>query len=195
MVNTAEIHPLLVTPDPWLVTNFTNVSRELGIDAQRSGKTRGVPEELGRAKYEAVLVDFDIVPETLAILASVRESPANRNAQVFAVATDIGHRQQALRQGATFIFERPLEAAEIRRVLYSAYDLMSPERRLYFRCTAELPVLLTQANAGTELKCTTLNLSSNEMALSTCSPLQPGEVVQIALFLQAGHAVRGSGTV
>ena len=195
MVNTAEIHALLVTPDPWLVMNFTDVSRELGIDAQRSGKTGGVPEELGRAKYEAVLVDFDTVPETLAILASVRESPANRNALVFAVATDIGHRQQALRQGATFIFERPLEAAEIRRVLYAAYDLMARERRLYFRCTAELPVLLTHANAGTELKCTTLNLSSNGMALSTSSPLQPGEVVQIVLFLQEGHAVRGSGTV
>src|SRR2546427_6442601 len=162
MVNTAEIHALLVTPDPWLVMNFTDVSRELGIDAQRSGKTGGVPEELGRAKYEAVLVDFDTVPETLAILASVRESPANRNALVFAVATDIGHLEQALRQGATFIFERPLEAAEIRRVLYAAYDLMARQRRLYFRCTAELPVLLTQANAETELSAQPLTLAAME---------------------------------
>ena len=196
MANTAEIHTLLVTPDPWLVANFTNVSRELGIDAQRSGKTGGVPEELGRAKYEAVLVDFDTVPETLAILASVRESPANRNAVVFAVATDSAHRQQALQQGANFVFERPLEAKEIRRVLYAAYDLMARERRRYFRCSAELPVLLTQSSTTTDLRCMTINISSSGMALSTPVPLKPGEEVRIILFLHAtGPVVRGSGTV
>src|SRR5713101_5243229 len=120
MVYTAEIRALLVTPDPWLVGNFMSVCKELGIEAQRSATTKGVPEELGRAKYEAVLVDFDTVPETLPILASVHGSPANRNALVFAVATDIAHRQQALQEGATFIFERPLEPAEIRRVLHAA---------------------------------------------------------------------------
>jgi len=196
MVNTAEIHTLLVTPDPWLVTNFTNVSRELGIDAQRSVQTAGVPEELGRAKYEAVLVDFDTVPETLSILARVRESPANRNAVVFAVASNSEHRLQALEQGANFVFERPLEVKEIRRVLYSAYDLLARERRLYFRCSAELPVLLTRARATTDLRCTTINISSNGMALVTPFPLNPGEDVRIILFLQAsGPVVRASGTV
>ena len=196
MVNIAEIHTLLVTPDPWLVTNFTNVSRELGIDAQRSVKTAGVPEELGRAKYEAVLVDFDKVPETLSILARVRESPANRNAVVFAVASNSEHRQQALEQGANFVFERPLEIKEIRRVLYSAYDLLARERRIYFRCSAELPVLLTRVRATTDLRCTTINISSNGMALVTAFPLNPGEEVRIILFLHgSGPVVRASGTV
>src|SRR5260370_18464054 len=104
MVNTAEIHALLVTPDPWLVTNFTNVSRELGVEAQRSATTDGIPDELGRTKYEAVLVDFDTVPGTLSILAGLRESPANRNALIFAVATAIAHRHQALHQRQTFTF-------------------------------------------------------------------------------------------
>ena len=80
MVNAAEIRTLLVTPDLWLVTNFMNVSRELGIDAERSGKADGVPEELGRTKYEAVLVDFDNILDTSSILARVRASPANKNA-------------------------------------------------------------------------------------------------------------------
>jgi DNA-binding response OmpR family regulator len=196
MVNTAEIRALLVTPDPWLVSNFISIFRELGIDAQTSATTDGVPEELGRAKYEAVLVDFDMVPETLTILSGVRESRGNRNALVFAVATDTAHRHQALRQGVNFIFGRPFDAKEIRRLLYAAYDLMVRESRRYFRCAAELPALLTQANAGTDLKCTTTNISSNGMALRTPSSLHPGEVVQIVLFLQgAGRAVRANGTV
>lgn len=196
MVNTAEIRALLVTPDPWLVSNFTSACGELGIEAQSSSKIHEIPDELAQAKYEAVLVDFDTVPETPTIMGGVRESRGNRNALVFAVATNTAHRHQALRQGANFIFERPFDANEIRRVLYAAYDLMARESRRYFRCTAELPALVKQAAAGTDLRCTTINISSSGMALKTPSPLQPGEVVQIALFLPgAGQAVSAGGTV
>jgi len=195
MQNTADIRTLLVTPDLWLVTNFTNISRELGLDAQRSAKPVGIPEELGRTKYEAVLVDFDNVPDTSSILARVRASPANQNAVIFAVASGTS-REHALEQGANFVFERPLEPKEIRRVLYAAYDLMARERRRYFRCSAELPVLLTLASAGTDVRCTTINISSNGMALTTPSPIKPGEEVRIILFLQAaGPVVRATGTV
>ena len=114
---------------------------------------------------------------------------------IFAVASGTS-REQALQQGANFVFERPLEPKEIRRVLYAAYDLMARERRRYFRCTAELPVLLTQASASTDLRCTTINISSNGMALSTPFPINPGEEVRIILFLQAtGPVVRANGTV
>jgi hypothetical protein len=109
MQNAAEIRTLLVTPDLWLVTNFTTVSRELGIDAQRSANPIGIPEELGRTKYEAVLVDFDNVPDTSSILARIRASPANKDAVIFAVASGTS-REQALEQGANFVFERPIGA-------------------------------------------------------------------------------------
>jgi DNA-binding response OmpR family regulator len=196
MINTAEIRALLVTPDPWLVSSFISVCSELGIEAQSSATIHEVPEELAQAKYEAVLVDFDTVPETPTIMGGVRESRGNRNALVFAVATDTAHRHQALRQGANFIFERPFDANEIRRVLYAAYDLMARESRRYFRCTAEIPTLLKQPEAARDLRCTTINISSSGMALKTPSPLHPGEVVQIALFLPgAGQALGASGTV
>ncbi len=136
MANTAEIRALLVTPDPWLVRHFTSVCGELGIATQSSETTHGVPEELGQMKYEAVLVDFDTVPETLTILGCVRETRGNRNSLVFALATDTTHRHLALLRGANFIFERPIDANEIRRVLYAAYDPMVRESRRYFRCAA-----------------------------------------------------------
>lgn len=196
MVNTSEIRVLLVTPDPWLVSNFTSLCGELGIAAEKSATLDVVPEELGQAKFEAVLLDFDTVPETPTIMSGVRESRGNRNALVFAVATDTANRHQALRQGANFIFERPFDANDIRRVLYAAYDLMARESRRYFRCTAELPALLGQTNTGPDLRCTTINISSGGMALKTPSPLRPGEVVRIALFLPgAPQPVSACGTV
>lgn len=196
MMNRPEIRALLVTPDPALLEHFIGICRELGIETQRSVTKDGVPEELSRAKYEAVLLDFDSLPDTPSILAALRDSPANCSALIFAVGSDITHRYQALGQGPSFIFERPLDLNEIRRVVYKAYDLMARERRRYFRYAFELPVLLRRALSEDDLKCTTTNISSNGMALRTPSPLVPGEVVQIALFLPgAGQAIRASGSV
>ncbi len=166
---TNAMRALLVTPDPWLTVNFTDISREVGIEVQTSAKTDGIPEELGRAKYEAVLLDFDMVANAMSILAAMRQNPSNRNAVVFAVATGVEQGQQALHNGANFLFKRPLEAKQVRRVLYAAYELMVRERRRYFRCAVELPVLLIHASSESDFRCTSMNISSSGMALNTPS--------------------------
>src|SRR5260370_30877666 len=129
----ATMHALLVTLDPGLVTTFTDVSSEVGIETQRSVETAGVPDELSRTKYEALIVDFDTVSQALPIIASVRESRSNRNAVVLAVATTHKQKQQALQEGANFVFERPFAKTEIRRVLSPAHRLQSLGRQLYLR--------------------------------------------------------------
>jgi hypothetical protein len=193
---TNAIRALLVTPDPWLMLNFTDISREVGIEAQASAKTDGIPEELGRAKYEAVLLDFDLVANAMYMLAAIRQHPSNRNAVVFAVASGAEQGQQALHNGANVLLKRPLEAQQVRRDLYAAYDLMVRERRRYFRCARELPVLLIHASSGSDLRCTSMNISSSGMALNTPSALNAGEEVQVILFLPDGElAVRAIGTV
>ena len=189
------LHALLVTPDPWLAGTFSEISREVGIEAQASATTTGIPEELGRTKYEAVLLDFDAVPDASAILATLRQSPSNRNTVIFALATDAAQAHTALQNGANLVFERPLEGKQIRRVLYAAYDLMVRERRRYFRSTVELPVLLIQSS-GTDFRCTSMNISGSGMALATTSTLRPGEAVQVILSLPgADSAIRAIGTV
>jgi DNA-binding response OmpR family regulator len=196
MANALEIRALMVTSDPWLLTSFANVSRELGIETQKSGDPGSVPDELSRAKYEALLLDFDTVAETMPIFVSVRESRTNKDALVFAVATGTAHRQQALDQGATFIFERPFASAEIRRALSSTYDRMARGRRRYFRFAAVFPALLTPRSSGMKMECSTINISSSGMAVNTPSPLNPGEIVDIALvFPDSGSSVETNGTV
>lgn len=185
MTNAADLRALVVTLDSWLVTTFTETSKEFGIEAQRSASCCGVPDELLREKYEALLLDFDTVPDTSPILESARGSPSNRKTVVFAVATTSEHRKQALEQGANFIFERPLATQEIRRVLYAAYGLMTRERRRYFRCTAELPAKVRRSN-GEELGCKTLNISSNGLAISSPVPLDLAEKIYISLTLREG---------
>jgi CheY-like chemotaxis protein len=195
-VEPRAIQALLVTPDPFLVTAFTAVCRELGIEVRTTAGNEGIIEELQKAKYEGILVDFDTAPDPTLMLDALRRSPSNRNAVAFAVATKADHRRQAQENGINLLFHRPFDAREVRRVLHGAHDLMVRERRRYFRCVAEVPVLLLQTRSGTDCKCKTINVSSNGVALKGAFHLQPGEELQLILFLQGiDKIVRAIGTV
>jgi hypothetical protein len=192
----AEIRALVVTRDTELTTTFTEISREFGIIAQRtSNNNGGVPEELGRSKYEALVIDFETIPQTVAIFASIRQSPANRNAVVFGVVGSAETRQRARDQGATFLLERPLQADGIRRVLQAAYGLMTSERRRCFRCAVEVPAQVVRAS-GEEVICKTINISSNGMAVSTPVAFDLGEKLQVSLALKdSGLPIHAQATV
>ena len=156
----------------------------------------GIVEELGRAKFEGILVDFDTAPNPIQMLNALRRSPSNRNAVALAVATKADDERQALANGINLLFNRPFDAREIRRVLHGAHNLMVRERRRYFRCVAEVPVLLVHTGSGADCKCTTINVSSSRLALRAPSPLDPGEEIQLILFLQGTDiSVRALGTV
>jgi len=196
MSSATEIRALVVTRDAGLTTTFMEISREFGITAHKSNNNNGgVPEELGRSKYEALVIDFETIPQTVEILASIRQSPANRNAVVFAVVGSGDTRQRARDQGATFLLERPLQGDGIRRVLQAAYGLMTSERRRCFRCTVEVPAQIIRAR-GEEVTCKTINVSSNGMAVSTPIAFDLGEKLQVSLALQeSGLPIRALATV
>jgi CheY-like chemotaxis protein len=196
MPNALELRTLLVTLDSVLADTITSISRELNIDVQTSTSVGEAPEELTSTKYEALFLDFDTVTQTAPILDMVRGSPSNKSALIFAVATGAAQKQEALQQGANFVVERPIAATEVRRSLYAAYDLMARERRRYFRCAAEFPLLLGRSGSGPDLSCTTINISSSGVAVSTPSPLNSGEKVNLVLLLRDPEvSVRGSGSV
>ena len=116
-VEPRAIQALLVTPDPSLVTVFTAVCRELGIEVRTTAGNDGIVEELQKAKYEGILVDFDTAPDPTPMLDALRRNPSNRNAVAFAVATKADDRREALENGINLLFHRPLDAREIRRAL------------------------------------------------------------------------------
>jgi hypothetical protein len=196
MIASAEIRTLVVTRDAGLATTFGQVSGEFGISAQRSANgSGGIPEELGLAKYEALLIDFETVPQTISILTSLRQSPANKNAVVFAVVGSADSKRRARDQGATFLLERPLHGPEIRRVLQAAYGLMTRERRRYFRCVVEITLYLVRDN-GEEVACRTINISSNGMAVSGPRAFESGEKLHISFVLpMAASQIRARGAV
>jgi PilZ domain len=196
MSSATEIRALVVSRDTGLTATFTDVSREFGISAQKSQSSNGgVPKELTLSKYEALLIDFETVPQTVPIFATIRQSAANRNAVVFAVVGSPDSRQRARDQGATFVLERPLEGEGIRRVLQAAYGLMTSERRRYFRCAVQVSAQIVR-DSGEEFNCKTINISSNGMAVNSPVGFNLGEKLQVSLTLQeSGLPIRVTATV
>lgn len=173
----------MVTSDPWLTTHFAEIAREVGIEVDVRAGNGGIPNELTTGKYEGVLLDFDVIPEAMSVLSALRRSPSNEKAVVFAVVKDASQRHAVLEHGASVLLERPLDAKQLRRALYAAYDQMVRERRRYFRCAVQIPVLLTRSGSQAGFRCTSINLSASGVALNTPSVFTPGEQLQLVILL------------
>jgi len=195
MSNTSTIRALLLTADPLLITTFTGVSSELGIQAESSEDSDAVSHQLNRARYEAVVLDFDTVSDAGPVLASVHQSRSNKEAVVFAAATNATHINQALQGRAHFLLRRPIEAPVIRRTLYAAYDLMVGGHRRHFRCTASIQVEVKIIRSGESFQCSTINISGNGVAIASPIPLKPAEMLNISLLLPGGSKVCATGIV
>ena len=98
---------LFLTADPLLVSAFTDISREIGVEAQSVVDSDRFSQQLSRAKYEGLVLDFDTVPTAIPFLVRVRVA-SNIYAVVFAVATGVNDRDRALHDGAHFLLKRPI---------------------------------------------------------------------------------------
>jgi hypothetical protein len=189
-----RLHVLLLSADSLLVTTFADISHEFGIEAHSSTETRYAAEQLAQYKYEGVLVDFDTISEAGPIFAVARQSPSNKNAVLFAVASHASNAFSALDDRVHFLLRRPLDRLSMKQALCAAYVLMRRERRQYFRCLSILPVRL-RTGAREAFRCLTINVSSNGLAVNSPSPQKLGVPVEIELQLPTGFTVRGDGAV
>lgn len=76
----------------------------------------------------------------------------------------------------------------------TAYGTMNRPQRRYFRCPVKLPASL-RTPSGDHLKCTTINVSSNGLALNTPAPQELGAGVNVLLELPTGETIAGKGVV
>jgi hypothetical protein len=139
------------------------------------------------------MLDFDTVVEARPVLDVLQGSPSNKNAIVFAVASQHSIAMQALENRAHFVLQRPIDRPAITHTLYAAYDFMRGERRRYFRCAASLNVQLS--SCGDIAQCLTINVSSNGLAINTGAPRKLGSAVDVSLQLPDGSIVEGNGLV
>jgi DNA-binding response OmpR family regulator len=178
IADTTEMKALLVTHDPPMVDLLCELFAEMNIVVQGCADEAAASEILSRSKLDALVLDFDNISDADPLVKGLRDSPSNKHAVLFAVATYGAAKQKAREHGTGFIFERPFASEQMRVVLRTAYAQMLRERRKYFRLTVELTVSIIRSS-GEETHGKATNLSQNGMAVLTPSLLEHGESIRI----------------
>ena len=147
---------------------------------------------LKRRKIDGVFVDLE-VPEALAVMEGIRKGTANNRAVIFACVTDANQNTRALNAGANFLLRKPLNVDSIAVHITIAKELLTRERRRYFRHAVNLPVLLKDGEVEQHARMT--NLSEGGMAVRTAKGLGHTSVIDFEFDLPQGASVRGKGHV
>lgn len=186
---------LVLSADRLLVDTLTDVSREFEIETSHIENRQHASEQLNRVKYAGLVLDLDTIPDARPFISSVHESRSNKTVVVFAVATKIDNIEKALEGRAHFVLHRPVHPNAVRKTLRSAYDLLSGKHRRDFRHAANLSVTLAVIPKGTPIDGSTLNISSNGLAVVTPLPLKVAETMHIALTMPDESIVCANGVV
>ena len=139
-------------------------------------------ERLKRVKFEAVVVDFQLGSQAAAVLEGARQSASNEHAVVFTVSDSEAEAAEAFKAGSTFVLRRPLSATSIDLSLKAAYGLIVRERRRYFRCPVEVPVVILRTAMQT-VHGHTNNISEGGMSVTAAVPLGPGDQAKLQFNL------------
>ena len=187
------IRAFIVGTDPEMISVFSALLHEKGIETEKCFRESAALERLSSRKFEVLVLDFDRAPECGQILKHL-PSP-NKKAVVIAVMSDTAEMDRAAELGASFVIGRPLNLSKIREFLRSAYGRMLRDSQGYFRFAVQLPVLVRTAS-GVVLACTTLNVSQSGIAVMTPSSFSAGDEVEINFDIPGTHTrLRAPGNI
>jgi PilZ domain-containing protein len=95
---------------------------------------------------------------------------------------------------AHFVLQRPFAKFEVQRTLHAAYDFMLAHQRRQFRCSIVLPVRLRMVRSGAAFECSTVNISSNGIAVSGPMRVKQFDSLDLEIVLPDGFVVLATGT-
>jgi len=164
---------LLVSRDAIANRQMTDAMQRLALSVEACVDISAAAERLSRNKFEAVVIDLAL-DQGFVCLERVRASATNRTAVIFTLTSSSHETAHALKQGSSFVLQRPLTAESIDHTLKVAYGFIVRERRRYFRYPVTVPVALRRKAAPEEVFGQTINISERGMALRTLTPLAMG---------------------
>jgi hypothetical protein len=173
---------LLVSADPVTIQQVSYALQELSISPDVCLEVPESSRRLNCRKFDAVVVDLQLGEQAGLILDEVHSSKSNRTAVTFAISGSDPEATAAFRKKAGFVIERPLSTQSIRSTLKPAYGLILRERRRYFRYPVAIPVTILRQSME-EVRCYSVNISEEGMAVSTSLPITAGEDVRVQFTL------------
>jgi hypothetical protein len=187
------MNALVLARDAEIVSVFSQLFREKGIDIHTCLLESAAAHKLSSEKFVALVLDIDGVPGCTDTLRNLPRP--NKDVVVMAVVTESAVKQIGSHLEGTFVVRRPLSKQRIREVLQKNYWRMLRDAQTYFRLTVALPVWIRRSS-GNVSKCTAINLSQRGMAINTPAAFQIGEQVNIAFaILNTDVSVSAEGRV
>lgn len=147
---------------------------------------------LNRRKIDGLFVDME-VPGALGLIESTRKGASNNKAVIFACLVNAKESTEILAVGANFLLRKPVTEDGVAMHITISKELLSRERRRYFRHAVNLAVTLKEGVA--EQQARIANLSGGGMAVHTVRPLKQGAVLDFAFELSMGARISARGLV
>src|SRR5258708_34950453 len=133
---------LLVSDDATAIEQLIESMQRFALSVEQCNGVSSALERLNRSKFEAIIVDFRLGSQAVAVLEGTRHSSSNEHAVLFTVSDNQAETSDAFKAGSTFVLRRPLSAASIDLSLKAAYGLNVRERRRYFPGPLVPPLLI-----------------------------------------------------
>jgi hypothetical protein len=163
---------LIICNDEPAIQEITGCLDELAISAQQCEQVDAALRLINRKKFEAVIVDQDLITQQPSVFDLLRSSRSNRNAVSFAISP-LSVRPLGTEARPGFIMKRPLSSAAVRKILKASFGMIIRERRRYFRCAIEVPVVLHGGELN-NFECQMVDISEGGIALTTSIDLALG---------------------
>lgn len=192
MSNSTALEFLLVSNNFKTLAAVTEGLKQFGASFGFVPTTDSAQRYIGRRKLDGIFIDLE-VPDALELIQSIRQGSSNRLAVIFACVPAGSKAAATLVPGANFFLEKPITTASVVSHANAAQEMMSRERRRYFRQPLSLSVSL-KSEQGEEWARMT-NLGEGGMAIHVVRRLAYSSLVDFAFELPLGQPISGKGMV
>ena len=176
---------LVLCRDPECLRVLRRTLDDIGIPVEVFTGPDPAIEALAKRKFDAVLIDCDDMHGAKGVLESVRTSPSNRSAIVFAIVNKVTSVRDAFTMGANFVLDKPLSMDRVARSLRAAQGLIQRERRRYFRQDIKLKADVVLPG-GEKVQAWVSNLSTGGISMTLPSPGPASGTVRVRFSLPGG---------
>lgn len=177
-----SLKSLLLCSDDKIVRVLRRVLGDLEIEVELCATSDAALRKLTRHRFEAIIADVSD-NGAIEVLKSARTAPCNKQAVAVAIVEPVVGLKAVFQIGAHFVLYKPVSIERAKTSFRAARALMKSERRRNVRIPVQIPVVMRSAEAGANMRVTTIDLSEGGMAVSMPSRKRANGRWQIAFTL------------
>ena len=193
MKEQVQLDGLLFTSDTEVLCVMNQILESFAISTEVCSELDPALDAVTHRRLDAVIVDWDGIPDPTRIVRATRKSSPNSNSTIVAMVSGQSE-THALLVGANFMIHKPTNVEHARRCMRAAYGTMLQNRRRSARVPVEIPVVARVADLG-EIQARISDLSIGGLALQCDQALPINREVLTQFSLPDTGVIHATGKV